>query len=49
MIRWAHVLFLALLVFPATSALAKTPIPTPKPTLNAGAQCRAAAAVAIVA
>ena len=42
MIRWAHVLFLALLVLPATSALAKTPIPTPKPTLSAGADPQAA-------
>ncbi len=42
MIRWAQVLFLALFVLPATSALAAKPLPKPKPTLSAGADPQAA-------
>lgn len=42
MIRWAQVVFLALFVLPATSALAATPLPKPKPTLSAGADPQAA-------
>jgi len=32
MIRWAHAVFLALLIIPVTGALAATPVPKPKPT-----------------